>query len=241
MHVLFIMLTMSLVPVVMAETWINVENNVSTGKIVIDGQEIGNSTGQYLKGSGKINTISRDLSGYQRIQVGIGAFDVDYKSGKPYSLTITGDDNIIPLIKTEVSGGELKLSLPRSYSSKIPITLSIASPELEAITVEGSSTVRLNSIQSSNLFIHSSGTADISASGQVEILKIRLFGTGDLNLKKLIADEVQVKIEGSGDVVLTARKSLTATVSGTGDLVYFGRPKQVHTDISGVGDIEPGE
>lgn len=241
MRILLLLLSMISIPAVLAETWINVENNVSTGKIVIDGQEFGNSTGQYLKGSGKKNTISRDLSGYQRIQVGIGAFDVNYKSGKSYSLTITGDDNIIPLINTEVTGGILKLSLTRSYSSKIPITVSITSPELEAITVSGSSTVRLSSIHSSNFSIQSSGTADISASGQVENLKIQLFGTGDLNLKKLVADQVQVKIEGAGDIVLTARKSLTAAVSGTGDLVYYGRPKQVHTDISGVGDIEPGD
>jgi hypothetical protein len=42
-------------------------------------------------------------------------------------------------------------------------------------------------------------------------------------------------------VALTARESLNAAVSGTGDILYFVRPEEIHTEISGVGDLEPGE
>ena len=44
-----IAMTMHTIPAAMAESWLNIGNNVSTGKIVIDGQEFGASTSQYLK------------------------------------------------------------------------------------------------------------------------------------------------------------------------------------------------
>lgn len=238
---LFIYFMILLVPSVMADSIFNFENNVSTGKIVIDGKEFGISPGQFIKGSGKEKTILRNLSGYQRIKIGSGGFDVVYNSGKIYSLKITGDDNIVPWMQTEVKDGELQLSITKSYTSKLPITVSIASPQLEAISLKGSSTMRLNSIMAANFLIHSIGTGDISASGRAAFLKIHIFGTGDVDVKNLISDNVNVEVKGSGDLVLTAQKSLSAAVSGTGDIVYFGKPERINTNISGIGDIESGD
>lgn len=230
-----------LVPGVMANSIFNFENNVSTGKIIIDGKEFGVSPGQFIKGSGKEKTILRNLSGYQRIKIGSGGFDVVYNAGKIYSLKITGDDNIVPWMQTEVKDGELQLSITKSYSSKLPITVSIASPQLEAISLEGSSAMRLNSIQAANFLIHSIGSGDISASGRVAFLKIHILGTGDVDVKNLISDKVNINVKGSGDLVLTAKQSLTTVVSGTGDIVYFGKPEEVNTKIFGVGEIESGD
>lgn len=234
-------ITMHTIPAAMADSWLNIGNNVSTGKIVIDGQEFGEVSGHYLKGSGREKTVTRNLSGYQRIQIGSGGFDVVYTAGKTYSLKITGDDNLVPWLEADVANGELRLSMTRSYSGKLPMTVAITSPKLEAVAIEGTSTIRLNAIRAANFLIHSDGAGDLTANGQVAFLKIHIFGTGDVDVKQLIADQVQVEVKGAGDVVLTARKSLNASVSGVGDLVYFGRPKNVHTKISGVGDIEPGE
>lgn len=46
-------------------------------------------------------------------------------------------------------------------------------------------------------------------------------------------------MSGAGSVHVHASDSLTASVSGVGDVVYSGRPEDVTEDVSGVGEVRP--
>src|SRR5262245_4331730 len=60
------------------------------------------------KGSGKIATEQRDLKGFKGVDVG-GAFLVEITAQKDYSVEVEADDNLLPLIKTEVDDGVLEI------------------------------------------------------------------------------------------------------------------------------------
>jgi hypothetical protein len=64
-------------------------------------------------------------------------------------------------------------------------------------------------------------------------------GAGDVRLDQLVAREAKVEVSGAGSVHVHATDSLTASVSGVGDVVYSGRPEDVQKDVSGVGDVRP--
>jgi hypothetical protein len=54
-------------------------------------------------------------------------------------------------------------------------------------------------------------------------------------LVDLVAREAVIEISGAGDVHVHATESLTASVSGAGDVIYTGDPEEVNKDVSGAG------
>ena len=221
-----------------SKSWLSSDNTVSTGKIIIDGQEIGDSRNS-IKGSGIEQTIDRKVNDFLSIN-SHGAFDIKYKHGNP-SLKISGDNNIIRHVKTKIVDKTLQLSIDKSYSTNNPILIRISSPNIAEISINGSSNVDLDKIQTNHLKISLLGTADLNANGLVTRLELDVQGSGDANIKSLFADFATVSLLGSGDIILTAKKQLNATVSGVGDIQFFGNPVKISKKISGVGSIKAGE
>lgn len=225
-------------PVAWSESWFNFGNTVSTGKITINGQEMG-SSGDFIKGSGIKKTLNREVKDFVSV-ISRGGFDIKYRSGAP-SLSISGDDNIIDFVRTEVVNSSLQISIDKSYSSKFPIIINISSTKIESVAIHGVSDAEFNAIKSVQLKINLSGTVNMFANGKVTRLQIKVNGTGDVKLKSLVADVVSVDLQGAGDIELTARKQLDAKIFGVGDIRFFGNPGKINKQIFGVGDIVAGE
>ena len=68
-----------------------------------------------VKGSGNVTTESREISGFNAVDVG-GVFQVDITAKKDFAVEIEADDNIIGLITTEVDGNVLKIGTERKIS-----------------------------------------------------------------------------------------------------------------------------
>ncbi len=213
-------------------------NTVTSGKIIINGKEVG-SSGNYLKGSGKKATVSRRVSDFRGIKI-TGTLDLVYTQGR-HSVKITGDENIINNIRTEVKGGVLEIYSDKHFTTDMPITVTVTSPRLDSIIIDGSSDVSLRNISSDKFLIQLKGTGDITAAGKVKSLTVDVFGSGDVNARELMADHVEAQLNGTGDLYVTALQSLNATVSGAGDIVYYGNPPVVNSNAFGVGDISSGD
>src|SRR5260221_13662487 len=69
-----------------------------------------------VRGSGVRKTEQRDLPAFNAIDTS-GAFEVEVVCQKPASFEIEADDNIVPLVQTEVRGGVLHVITTKSYSS----------------------------------------------------------------------------------------------------------------------------
>src|SRR5579885_2595681 len=64
-----------------------------------------------IKGDGVIKTESRPISEFSAVDIS-GGYEITWSSGKP-SLSISTDENLLPLIRTEVSGGTLQIDTRR--------------------------------------------------------------------------------------------------------------------------------
>jgi hypothetical protein len=221
-----------------SESWFSSNNTVSTGKIVINGQEINGITNS-IKGSGVKQTIARKVKDFSSVD-SRGAFDIEYQHGSP-SLKISGDDNLINHVKTKAKDKTLHLSIDKAYSTNHAILVQITSPNIASIAINGTSNVKLDGIETEYLKISLFGTADLTANGIASRVELNVQGSGDTNIKSLIADFVSVYLQGSGDIILTAKEQLDASISGVGDILFFGHPDKIRKKISGVGDIEAGE
>src|SRR5712692_2201500 len=85
-----------------------------------------------VHGSGVRKTEKRDLPAFTSIETS-GAFEVEVTCQKPASFEIEADDNLLPLIETEVTGGVLRVTTTKHYSSRGGIVLRIAIPSLESV------------------------------------------------------------------------------------------------------------
>lgn len=83
------------------------------------------------------------------------------------------------------------------------------------------------------------GVGSLRGEGRVDQLDVHLGGIGDAELYDLEARQADVWSMGTGDVEILVRDSLHASITGTGDVRYRGRPKDVSKSVAGTGSIKP--
>jgi hypothetical protein len=209
-------------------------------------------------GSRQIITESREVSGFDRVDVS-GGGTLDIIQDGTEALTVETDDNMMEYITSEVRGGTLTLGMEFGMRSLIPSRLhfTLHVKDLTGITTSGSWDVVSESIESGKLNIVISGSGKVTINSlTVEDLDTTVSGSGELDLSgeakqqrldisgsgKYLAGELRslganVSISGSGNVTVWATESLTAYVSGSGKVSYYGSP-QVSFDQSGLGNIQ---
>ncbi len=188
------------------------------------------------KGSGRMVTEQRDVGSFERIESNIGA-DITVSIGATQSVSLTYDDNLIGYVTTKVKGRKLVIESSRSFSSSSDCQIKIVVPQLEEVSVGGSGKIEVVGLDADRFAVELDGSADVMASGEVGELAIEVNGSGNVDTRDLVAGEATVEINGSGDVNVMARDYLTATVNGSGDIVYAGNPSQVVRNVEGSGRI----
>jgi hypothetical protein len=220
--------------------------------------------GKTIKGNGNNVTLERSTGDYEGIAVS-GWFDVDLVSGNEGDITLQGDENLLEYIITEVKDGKLVIKTEKgvnlkssSWKSEIRITVpveSISSVSMSgsgdivgktkiksdkfSTAMSGSGDITLD-IESNSLSASMSGSGDITLSGNTKDFDATISGSGDIEAYNLEADNVSATVSGSADIQVTAKKSIKARVSGSGDISYRGNPEKVDTKTSGSGDISKG-
>jgi hypothetical protein len=192
-----------------------------------------------IRGSGVRKTEKRDLPAFNSIETS-GAFEVEVNCQKPASFEIEADDNIVPLIETEVRNGVLHVSTTKSYVSTGGIVLRIAVPDLASIKNTGAGKFHVSDVKNDNFEIQSTGAAQVVASGQSKSVKIGSTGAGKIDAHNLRANTAEVNVTGAAAVDVYAIDTLDVTVSGAGRVTYSGDPK-VNKHISGAGQVTKKE
>lgn len=212
--------------------------------------------GPAVAGSGISTTESRSMPAFDRIDLS-GEYDVVVEVGQPRSLTITGDDNLLPLVRTEVRGGTLHIDRKEDFRTHRNIRIEISVERLEGFRSGGSSEVVVRNVKSSAFDVGVSGSSELTANGDFGDLRASISGSGEIRMEGT-ADEIEASVSGSGDLdlldvaartanigvsgsggaTLNVRERLEANVSGSGDVRYAGRPS-VRGEVSGSGRVEP--
>jgi Putative auto-transporter adhesin, head GIN domain len=192
-----------------------------------------------ISGSGKIQTQTRELDTFNSISTE-GAFDLRIVCQKPQQVQIEGDDNVLPLITTEVRNNVLHIKNLRSYSVSEPITLEISLPDLVSIDASGAGSISITGIKNEKFAIDARGAPSIRAAGETSNLSIEAAGAGKFDTHKLRAGRVTVNAEGVAQVEVYAAEQLDVTVSGPSRVIYEG-PATVKKTVNGPGSVEMKE
>src|SRR5262249_20376239 len=95
-----------------------------------------------VQGSGISKTETRTVEAFHAVRLN-GAADVSITIGQPVQVTVSGDDNIVPIIETDVHDGTLVIGHHESYNTKIGVKVAIVTPTLDAYELNGSGNVTI--------------------------------------------------------------------------------------------------
>ena len=185
-----------------------------------------------VPGSGNATSEKRDLSGFKSVEVG-GVFQVEITAQKEYSVEVFADDNLLPLIKTEVDGNTLSIETERRISPSSPIRVRISAPDINKLDISGVANVTLNDIKNDNLAIDSSGASKIAVTGQTGKLSIDVSGASKIDAENLKAENASVESSGASKINVNVSGELRSNLSGASRVVYTGTPTNIVTKKSG--------
>jgi Putative auto-transporter adhesin, head GIN domain len=189
-----------------------------------------------VAGNGKIVRSERAVGAATELDLD-GAFLATVTLGAGPSLVIQGDENVLPLIRSEGTGGKLHIFAEGSYRTEKPISVILSLPALAQLSAGGSNSVALTGVAGPALALSMSGSNSISVAGRVGALSATLSGADRLAADTLEADEASVRIEGSGSAALRVIATLKAEIDGSGSIDVHGHPAQRRVQVNGSGSI----
>jgi len=208
-------------------------------------------------GSGVARTETRNLSDFHGLALAIDArleLNQDGREG----LTITGDDNIVPLVETVVEDGTLNVRWKKGIRSTSYKDLGIVvhARSVDALAIAGSGEISAKALKAGNLRISLAGSGraalealnadsaavsiegsgSIAAAGRIGSLDASVAGSGRLSAAKLESQKARIAVAGSGRATVWAVQALDASVLGSGTVRYYGNPR-VHSAVAGSGTV----
>lgn len=189
-----------------------------------------------VKGSGVTKTEKRDVAQFASVEIDCPAV-INLTAQQRPGFEISGDDNIVPLITTEVKNNTLYIKSTRNYDPQVKLQIDIANPDFEKFGFTGAGEATLSKIMNERLEVTVSGAGKVKASGETKEADITLTGAGIVDAKDLHAAKSKVSSTGVGSVDVYATEQLDANATGVGNISYYGNPKVVNQQATGIGKI----
>jgi len=211
-----------------------------------------------IRGSGVAKTETRNVTGFRSVALRVPA-NLKLRQGDSEGLTITSDDNIVPLVDTVVENGTLIIrwadkhrqsttykamdivvdvkqidGLAISGSGRIQAER-LKTGDLRA-TIDGSGAMAFDALDANSVAATIHGNGRLTAAGRADSLDVSLAGSGKLSAAKLDSRRATIAVMGSAEATVWAKEELTASIAGSGEINYYGAPRLSHT-VAGSGII----
>jgi hypothetical protein len=188
------------------------------------------------KGSGRMASEVRELSDFHGVDVG-STFEVEITAQKDYAVEIEADDNLLPLIRTEVRRGILCIKSERKLSSENPIRIRISAPDIDSLDVSGAAKISLTGVKNEGVTVDASGASKLSLSGETAKLIIDISGATRVDAEALKAVNANVESSGASHADVSVTGTLRTDASGASRITYAGTPTELVTKKSGASSV----
>ncbi|MFK7775785.1 MAG: head GIN domain-containing protein [Saprospiraceae bacterium] len=187
-----------------------------------------------------------------------GTSQVYITQGNDFKVEVTGQENIIANIETDIKNGIWEIEFDECQRNFTDLRIYITMPVIERLEISGSGDMfgqDVFAVENIHLKVDGSGSIDVAVDGATDVDarisgsgKIKLAGTtnylgskisgsGDLEAYDLEANIANIKISGSGDAEVSVNDELDVKIEGSGDVYYKGNPI-INVDITGSGDLK---
>ncbi len=205
---------------------------------------------------------TRAVSGFDRIILRHYG-DIFLVQGDEERLAITTEEEMLPILISEVRDGALHLYQDRNWLEWItlphyPIRYDLFVKSLKEVSISGSGSMQAGRLQSdalelgisgagkvqvseldlAGLEVKIGGSADLHLAGKAVDQRIRISGSAQIDARDLLSKSVDLRISGSGEAWVFAEESLRVDISGSGKVHFKGNPR-LSQKVSGSAEIEP--
>lgn len=190
------------------------------------------------RGSGNVITETKTIKGVSSISL-VGDGRLEIEQGDAESLDITADDNIIPLLSSEVRDGELKLGV-KNLASVHPtkgIQYKLKVKGLTGLSLTGDAEADIRKIATDQLKVSITGDGQVRIDGTVDNQEISIIGDGKYEGTGLNSKTAKVSITGDGKLDIAVSDKLDVKIMGDGHINYVGDPT-ITKSILGDGNIQ---
>jgi hypothetical protein len=206
-------------------------------------------------GLGKVVSEERQVSGIKSISTG-SSIDLIIEQTGSESVRIEAAENIIPNVATEMSDGELQISIKsENFVSIRPINCYVSVKDINAIKVSSSSSVKCDNLKTENLSVEmassSKGTlnidvinldlkiassANLTVSGNADLQTTEVSSSGKLDAFDLVSKDCKIAVQSSGSANINVTDNLDVKVNSSAKVNYKGSPK-VNSEIASAGSL----
>ena len=156
--------------------------------------------GTGLRGSGPARTEARTVSDFHAIDLSL-AGDVEFSVSDRYSVEVQAQDNLLPILKTEVENGKLKIYFSENVCHSENVKIRVSAPAFDEFNVSGSGTIRaMTAVKADKMDVDVSGSGNIYLSqGKFGNVDCDISGSGGIELGGT-ANTLEAEVAGSGEI-----------------------------------------
>ncbi len=204
-------------------------------------------------------TNFKKLNAFKGIHSQVAAdLSITLDSSLGFSYFIDCEKGIESKIFFKVNNGQLNISADNDLTTATPIKIGIHAPTISSLILEkngnasihgllnsasfdlqckGQGDITIDHVKTQKCNLQTTGISQIQCAGVTEALQISVAGKSEVNALRLKANTASVMLSGKGDVEVNVVKSLTANISGVGNVYYYGKPIVVR-EITGQGQVK---
>lgn len=215
-----------------------------------------------LQGSGVAAVETIPVAEFDRVEVA-GTAEVTVRSGPVAHLTVTGDDNLVPLVEAHVSNGRLRIALPVSAGQdiryEVPLHYDIVVPNLTELRLRGETSTRVEldgevsglsiftqetasvtvvDLVAQELSVTARGASSVALSGTATDLQVSALDIASVRALDLTARQVRVEVRQAAYATVTATETLEGRIADAGSVEYGGEPT-VDVQVSDAATLAP--
>ncbi|MEP6648961.1 MAG: DUF2807 domain-containing protein [Lapillicoccus sp.] len=178
------------------------------------------------------------MSGFTAIELG-GLGNVLISQTGSESLTVSAEDNVLPLLTSDVVDKVLKLGIRRAPASTRTSRSPTRSPwkDLTGLDVAGSGSQSGSNIKATGLRVRVAGSGSVTLSGTVDTQDIQMAGSGAYKGSGMASVATTINSAGSGNAEVAVRDRLEVNIIGSGSVTYSGSP-QIKQSVLGSGSLQ---
>ena len=183
-----------------------------------------------LRGSGVGSKATRSTPPFQKLRVG-GVVRAEVEVGKPASLELLGDDNLLPLVSSKVVAGTLVIEPDRVLKTSQPLVARITPPSLDGVDLVASSSGFVKGVKTSHFVARLAGAARLHLAGSNGTVEVVTKAAAQADLRDFAVASAHVTTSEAARVELGHVETLEVHQKGPSLVTYQGSPELKRTVV----------
>jgi hypothetical protein len=218
-----------------------------------------NLVNRRVEGNGREASQRRDVAGFTAVEVG-GALEAHVVTGAAFSVVISGDENLLPLVRAEREGDTLVIGMEPDVRARprVGLAVTVHLPVLEqveahgatrvsvaglagrapALSAHGASRLEVTGVSADRLEVDVSGASNVTLAGGAHLLVADVSGASHVHGRELAVRDAEVDLSGAATLEINGEENVTGDASGASQVRVWGNPPRLAIDTSGASSVK---